>query len=77
MLYKMMIAFSSEVNKQNSVKCMLNQMMNKNVVFPRVDHLFYVKMALAVGDRSLAQKLSITPKSIFGYSRSIEWLSVF
>lgn len=72
MLYKMMIAFSSEASRPQQIDTSLNKMINDKVVYPRVDLLFYVRMALAVGNRTLAQRFIDYSRDLFGYSRSLE-----
>lgn len=72
MLYKMQIAFASDEAKPRQVEMTLQEMMDKTVIYPRVDLLFYVRMALAVENRPLAEKFLEYSKTLFGYSRSIE-----
>jgi len=72
MLYKMMIAFAPEVSRRELVDTTLNTMIREKVVYPRTDLLFYVKIALATGNRPLAQQFVDYSKGLFGYSRSLE-----
>lgn len=72
MLYKMQLALSSEKDKQVLVDKLLSTMIREKVVYPRADLQFYVRMALAAGDRLLAQRFLDYSRAIFGYSRSLE-----
>lgn len=72
MLYKMTIAFSGEAARARQVESSIKAMIREKVIYPRVDLLFYVRMALADGNRALAQSFIDYSRDLFGYSRSLE-----
>ena len=72
MLYKMMIAFAPETSRREIVETALQAMIKEKVVYPRGDLMFYVRAAIAVNDRPLAQQFVDYSKGVFGYSRALE-----
>lgn len=72
MLYKMILAFSPEADRPKNVATLLNAMIDEKVVYPRADLLFYVRMAIAVGNGPVAERFIDYSGTLFGYSRALE-----
>ena len=72
MLYKMQLAFVADANRPKQVDILVRKMIDTKVVYPRSDLLFYVKAALSVGNKTLAQEFVDYSRTLFGYSRSLE-----
>lgn len=55
-LYKMLITFSSQQNKQEHVRRSLNKIIHDNIIIPRCDIQFYVQEAVEMKDYKLTQQ---------------------
>lgn len=71
-LYKMMIAFSPECRKEESVRLYMGKMLEQDIVVPRCDILFYVQQAMAVKQEILAEQLLDKARKWYQFSKTIE-----
>lgn len=70
-LYKMMVAFSSNSQKQKVVSDSLKKIIDKNIVIPRTDIGYYVEEAVKVRQFDLAQQLLDENRERYRFSRII------
>lgn len=70
-LYRMMILLAPDENKRMTVLGSLNKILDKNIMVPRADIVFYVQQALALDEAELAQRFLNKTKDWYQYSRVI------
>ncbi len=71
-LYKPMIAFSAGESKERNVKTYLNKIVDENIITPRSDIAFYVKVCIDTNQFELGKKFISKAKIWYEYSQSIE-----
>lgn len=71
-LYKMMISFASENNKQHFVITFLNKIIEGDIIIPRADIAFFVQQAIATKQIELAQRFLNKARSWYPQSRVID-----
>lgn len=73
-LYKLVIAYSPDKDKADSVKTYLNKIINNNIVIPRTELPFYVQQAVATKQHDLAERFIAKAHEWYQYSRAVNAL---
>lgn len=68
-LYKLMISYSEDSKKQQTVIAILNRIINNDILIPRADLDFYLQNAFAYVDLDLTQRFVDKAKQWYEYSR--------
>lgn len=71
-LYKMQIIFSSDKDKDEAFKQNVREILDANLVIPRVDLPFYFDGLLAYGQLDLAKEFLKRARSWYPYSRTLD-----
>lgn len=71
-LYRMLISFAPEANKEKSIVACLNKIIDMNIIIPRADIAFFVQQAVAYKQNELAQRFLNKEKQWFPQSRVID-----
>ena len=71
-LYRMLISFAPEANKEQSIEACLNKIIDMNIIIPRADIAFFVQQAVAHKQSELAQRFLNKEKQWFPQSRVID-----
>lgn len=70
-LYKMIIAFSNDEEKQAAVLLCLNNIVQGNIIIPREDILFFVQAGVSTGQREVTQAFVNSARSWYKQSRAL------
>ncbi|MBA3958604.1 MAG: hypothetical protein H0X51_09480 [Parachlamydiaceae bacterium] len=71
-LYKMMLAFSLEEKRPETLSVYLNKIVSENIIIPRSDIAIYVHQAVGYKNFNLAQRLVDQAKEWYPASRTIQ-----
>lgn len=70
-LYKLMMAYSPEEEKEKMITTYLNKIINNNIVIPRTEIAFYVQQAVSVRQYDLAQRIIDKGHEWYQYSQML------
>jgi hypothetical protein len=70
-LYKLIMLFASDKEKQQIVSVYLNKIVQKSMIVPRADIAFFVQQAVEVNSLDLAQQFINRAREWYHYSRVV------